>query len=118
MWEVEFTDEFGTWWDALTEQEQRSVRVAVEELRAAGPGLGRPFVDTIKGSRYPNMKELRPRQGNLRVLFAFDPRRTAILLLGGNKTGRWREWYEDMIPVADRLYGIYIEELHQEGELP
>lgn len=74
-------------------------------------------MDTIKGSRHPNMKELRPLGGYIRVLFAFDPRRSAILLTGGDKTGRWEEWYEEAIPEADRLYDIYLEELREEGEI-
>ncbi len=90
---------------------------AVDKLEERGPALGRPFVDTIEGSRHSNMKELRPPGGNIKVHFAFDPRRTAILLLGGDKTGRWKEWYEEMIPVADRLYEEYLEELRGEGEI-
>ena len=88
-------------------------RVAMER----GPTLGRPFVDTIEGSRFPNMKELRPPGGNIRVLFAFDPRRTAILLLGGDKTGRWKAWYEENVPAADALYEEHLEELREEGEI-
>lgn len=117
MWQVEGTDEFTEWFGRMDEREQEYLVAAVDKLEERGPGLGRPFVDTIKGSRHPNMKELRPPGGNVRVLFAFDPRRTAILLLGGDKTGRWKEWYEETIPVADRLYDEYLEELHQEGEV-
>jgi len=68
VWEVEYTDQYETWWDTLSWDEQESIRVAVEKLREQGPTLGRPFVDTIKGSRHPNMKELRPRRGT----FAFS----------------------------------------------
>ena len=64
------------------------------------------------------MKELRPPTGNIRILFAFDPRRTAILLIGGDKTNRWRAWYTRMIPVADDLYDEYLAELTEEGLLP
>lgn len=78
----------------------------------------RPLVDTLEGSRHPNMKELRPLGTSLRVLFVFDPRRMAILLIGGDKTGRWKEWYEETIPMADRLYDEHLEELREEGELP
>lgn len=74
-WEVEYTDEFEGWWLGLGEGEQESIRVAVDKLEQYGPALGRPLVDTIKGSRHPNMKELRSLGGNIRVLFAFDPRR-------------------------------------------
>jgi len=60
------------------------------------------------------MKELRPRSGHIRILFAFDPRRTAVLLLGGDKTHRWKEWYKEMIPAADDLYDNYLNELRKE----
>jgi hypothetical protein len=114
-WEVEFTDEFEQWWNDLSADDQDNVRVAINRLVDHGPALGRPWVDTVKGSRHHNMKELRPRAGNVRILFAFDPRRMAILLLGGDKTNRWQEWYAEMLPVADRLYDGYLEELRQEG---
>jgi hypothetical protein len=64
------------------------------------------------------MKELRPRGGNLRILFAFDPRRAAILLLGGDKTGQWSSWYERTIPQADDLYDEHLRELRDEGNPP
>jgi hypothetical protein len=118
MWEVEYTDEFGAWWETLTEGEQETVADAVEALQRRGPALGRPFVDTIKSSRHPNMKELRPRRGNIRILFAFDPRRIALLLIGGDKSGEWEEWYRRMLPLADRLYDEHLEALRQEGEAP
>jgi len=113
-WEVEGTDQFAEWYCNLEPVEQDAVDTAVDHLEAAGPGLGRPLVDTIEGSRYPNMKELRPGRRGLRILFAFDPRRTAILLLGGDKTNRWEEWYIEMIPIADRLYDEHLEAI--EGE--
>lgn len=91
--------------------------MAVDELGERGPALGRPLVDAVKGSRRPNMKEPRPLGGNIRVLFAFDPRRGAILLIGGDKTGRWEEFYEEAIPEADALYGIHLDELREEGEI-
>lgn len=61
------------------------------------------------------MKELRPRRGSVRILFAFDPRRMAILLIGGDKTGRWQAWYREMIPIADDLYDTHLETLRREG---
>ena len=64
------------------------------------------------------MKELRPRGGHLRVLFAFDPRRAAILLVGGDKRGQWAAWYERAIPAADDLYDEHLAQLRQEGEIP
>lgn len=90
----------------------------LQVLEERGPGLGRPLVDTISGSRHPNLKELRPLVGNIRILFAFDQRRCAILLIGGDKTGRWQEWYEEVIPSADRLYDEHLETLRKEKLLP
>ncbi len=118
MWEVEYTDTFGAWWDELTEDEQERVTAAVELLEQGGPALGRPLVDTLKGSRHPNMKELRPRGGHIRVLFAFDPRRMAILLLGGDKSQRWSSWYAEAIPAADTLYDEHLQTLRDKGASP
>jgi hypothetical protein len=117
-WEVEYTDEFDEWFDWLDEEAQEDVALAVEKLEERGPALPRPFADTVEGSRHSNMKELRPLGTNIRVLFAFDPRRMAILLIGGDKTDRWREFYEEMIPVADDLYDEHLGELREEGEIP
>ncbi len=118
MWEVEFTDEFGVWWAGLTEVEQDAVAASVTVLRQLGPGLSRPHADTIKGSRHVNMKELRTQcQGRpIRTFFAFDPRRSAILLIGGDKTGNAR-FYEEMVPLADRLYDDHLRQLAEEGLL-
>lgn len=81
-----------------------------------GPGLARPYADTVKDSRHANMKELRTQcQGRpLRTFFSFDPRRSAILLIGGDTTGDDR-FYERMIPLADELYDWYLKELREEG---
>lgn len=117
-WEVEYTDQFEDWWKTLDAHEQASLDVAVEALEVHGTGLGRPFVDSIKGSRHRNMKELRPVGGYVRVLFAFDPRRMAILLIGGDKLNRWRSWYDEMLPVADELYEEHLTTLREEGLLP
>jgi hypothetical protein len=116
MWEVEFTDDFGRWWDSLTEDEQDAVAVGVELIRQLGPGLPRPYSDTIKGSKHGNMKELRTQcQGRpIRTMYAFDPRRSAILLIGGDKTGDDR-FYERMVPLADRLYDEHLRQLKGEG---
>ena len=117
-WQVEYTDEFGDWWGSLTSDEQDAVESCIPFLCRLGPALGRPLVDTVKGSRHANMKELRPPATNIRILFAFDPRRCAILLIGGDKTDHWQKWYEKNIPLADTLYDDYIEELRREGILP
>lgn len=112
-WEVEYTGEFEAWWHELSEEDQERIDALVEILEERGPGTGRPAVDTVKGSRHPNMKELRP--GTVRVLFTFDPRRAAILLIGGDKRDRWDDWYQQMIPVADELFDAHLEELTKEG---
>ncbi|MGH2561346.1 MAG: type II toxin-antitoxin system RelE/ParE family toxin [Thermomicrobiales bacterium] len=116
-WEIEYTDQLENWYDDLTKREQNLVDAAVTALAEHGPSLGRPYVDTIKGSRHAHMKELRPRSGNIRILFAFDPRRAAILLIGGDKTGRWQQWYVEMIPIADDLYDEHLVTLKKEGLL-
>jgi len=115
-WDVEYTDEFALWWSGLKEAEQDAVARSVELLRRIGPALGRPHADGVKGSRHPNMKELRSQCGGrpFRTFFAFDPRRTAILLIGGDKTGDGR-FYQRMVPVADDLYDLYLDELRKEG---
>src|SRR6266480_3763394 len=98
MWAVEYTDEFERWWNSLDSSEQDSVALGVELLEGFGPNLSRPYADTVKGSKHANMKELRTQhQGRpLRTLFAFDPRRCAILPIGGDKTGDQR-FYEKMV---------------------
>ena len=116
--EVEFTDEFGEWFDALTESEQVAVDVHVRILQAKGPALGRPQVDTLKGSKLANLKELRVQQAGtpLRILFAFDPRRVALLLLGGDKTGDAR-WYSVNIAKAEAIYAAHLETIRTESPL-
>lgn len=117
-WEAEFTDEFGEWWRGLSEAERVDVRVEVNLLRRFGPALGRPHVYTVAFSKYANMKELRVQHRGrpYRILFAFDPRRVAILLIGGDKTGKGR-WYKEFVPVADRLYDEHLATLRKEGLL-
>ena len=110
---MEYTDEFGEWWDSLDVTLQSDIDDAVSFLSSLGPAAGRPLVDSIHGSRHPNMKELRT--GSTRILFAFDPRRVALLLIGGDKRGRWNAWYAEMIPIADRLYDDHLNALHDEG---
>jgi hypothetical protein len=117
MWEVEYTDEFGDWWEALKEDEQIDIAACVELLETCGPNLRFPHSSGINGSKYPHMRELRiQHKGNpYRVLYAFDPRRAAILLIGGVKTGDGR-WYEVNVPIADQLYEEHIDTLRNEGK--
>jgi hypothetical protein len=118
-WLVEVTDEFAGWWDALGEDQQNAVAAGVSILEQAGPALGRPLVDRIADSRVHNLKDLRISVAGheLRILFVFDPRRVAVLLLGGDKTGHWDAWYATAIPAAERLYDQLLAELRGEGLL-
>ena len=116
MWEIEGTDEFAEWFGTLDADSQEDIAGALELLADEGPQLGRPLVDTVVASRHANMKELRPSR-SIRILFAFDPRRMAILLLGGDKRGQWERWYTVNIPIADARYDEHIETLKKEGLL-
>src|SRR3984957_18258925 len=111
-WNVEYTDEFESWWNSLFEDEQTEINVKVELLEEQGPMLPRPHADVIASSRHSNMKELRGKvnERHLRVLYAFDPRRTALLLIGGDKTGD-PKWYEKFVPVADDLFDQHLRQL-------
>ncbi len=110
-WEVEFTGEFERWYRGLDQSDQDRIIAAAQVLRDRGPGLGRPLVDSVKGSSFP-MKELRV--GTMRILFVFDPRRVAVLLIGGDKRDRWREWYQVTIPKADRIYAKHLKTVRDE----
>ncbi len=117
MWEIEGTDAFQAWYDTLGDPECSAVNAAVEKLIQVGPALRRPLVGHIQGSRHPHMRELIVPYRNVRILFTFDPRRTGILLVGGDKTDWWQEWYDANIARADALYDKYLEELGKEGFL-
>ena len=114
MTEVEYTDEFGAWWDALTESEQESVAHSVGLLEAKGAALRYPHSSGVAGSKHPHMRELRVQhQGRpYRVFYAFDPLRRAILLIAGDKTGDDR-FYQRMVPLADRLYDQHLDEFER-----
>ncbi len=115
-WEVEYTNEFEDWWSGLTEQQQDSLSHGVDLLMQFGPRLPFPYSSGIQGSRHGGMRELRTQSGGrpLRTLYVFDPKRTAILLIGGDKTGNDR-FYEQYVATADRLYDQYLEEIRKEG---
>jgi hypothetical protein len=115
-WNIETTDEFRAWWSVLNEREREVIFAAVTILEERGPSLGRPWVDTLaKDSKHANMKELRVQcKGKpYRILFAFDPRQTGILLIGGRKSGK--TWTSDIVAVADKIYGAYLNEIRREG---
>jgi hypothetical protein len=111
-WKIEVSDEFIEWYDSLDEQEGVSVDSAVDQLTVYGPTLGRPYADTLKESSIANLKELRVQHAGrpYRILFAFDPRRNAYLILGGDKTGNPR-WYVDAIRRAEAIYARYLKEI-------
>jgi hypothetical protein len=114
-WTVEFSDEFGEWWDSLNAAEQKSVDFTVRLLQALGPALKMPHSSGVEISRHTHMRELRiQHEGRpYRVLYAFDPRRAAMLLIGGDKTGNDR-WYEEYVPLADAIYDRHLRELGNE----
>ena len=116
--EVEYTDEFDQWWSRLTEEEQVSVAASVKLLEERGPNLGFPHSSGINGSKHSHMRELRTQHLGrpYRTLYAFDPLRNAILLIGGDKTGDDR-WYDVNVPIGDRLYDEHLEELRKEGKI-
>jgi hypothetical protein len=115
-WDVEYTHDFGAWWNTLSADEQVSVAASVGLLEEMGPSLPFPHSSGIRGSRHSHMRELRVQHAGrpYRVLYAFDPRRTAILLLGGDKTGNDR-WYREFVPRADALYDDHLADLIMKG---
>ena len=115
-WEVEFTEEFQQWWDSLDEEEQDDVALSVRHLVEFGPALGFPHSSKVVTSRYPQMRELRTQSNGkpLRTLYAFNPLRTAVLLIGGDKSGDDR-WYKTFVPIADKIFAGHLNELRKEG---
>ncbi len=116
-WKVFFDDEFKVWFETIERGLQDEIWACIGLLRSLGPNLGRPRVDRVKGSSFSNMKELRIQyKGDpWRVLFAFDPKRNAILLIGGNKTGK-KDWYKSHIPIADERFRRHLERLDEMEE--
>ncbi len=104
MWKIETTDTFDRWLSSLDDRERSGMLAALIVLQTKGPLLPRPWADTIKGSRYHNMKELRVQCGGqpLRAFFAFDPFRKGIILCAGNKASNEKCFYAEMIPLAER----------------
>lgn len=103
-WSVDFHSACESWASGLDQADAEALLAAIGVLRDEGPNLGRPLVGRIKGSRHANMKELRPGstgRTEVRVLFAFDKERKAILLVGGDKSEDWKGWYKLNIPIAD-----------------
>lgn len=116
-WEIYVVDEIRDWITGLDPASHARVVQAIDLLAEIGPGLGRPLVDTIHGSSIANLKELRPR--TVRILFTFDPWRSSILLVAGDKAGQWNAWYREAIPLAEQRYEIYLKQrAHEEGGQP
>lgn len=114
MWGVSTTGDFDRWFANLAEAEQAETIAKVNLLKLMGPKLSRPHADTLKGSKHANMKELRANTKDhvLRIAFAFDPTRAAILLVGGDKAGvSQKRFYKQLIAKADRLYDEHLEKL-------
>lgn len=113
MWSVD-VEHMASWLDSLDAASRVQVLAAIELLAEVGPQLGRPLVDSVKASAHKNMKELRPGsagRSELRVLFAFDPQRSAILLIAGDKAGDWNRWYRKNIPLADEIFAGHLRSL-------
>lgn len=116
IWDVEVTDEFIHWWTTLEEDQQDAVAASVRLLEGMGTTLGFPHSSGVKTSRHSHMRELRVQHRGrpLRVFYAFDLRRTAILLIGGAKSGDDR-FYKTVVRRADSLYDEHLALLQKEG---
>ena len=114
------TDQVEGFLETLYEADREThqlVNQAILVLESNGPAEGRPLVDSITASQISNMKELRPPSGGrteIRILFVFDPWRSAVLLVAGDKSGQWHRWYREAIPEAERLYATYLKERQEE----
>src|ERR1700722_12399767 len=119
-WEILMTNAVESFLDRLHESDPAShqlVNQAILVLERNGPAEGRPLVDTITASRIANMKELRPPsagRSEIRILLVFDPWRSVILLVAGDKSGKWEKWYRAAIPQAEQMYDDYLAERRKE----
>lgn len=111
-WDIYVVDEVREWIMQLDLATKERVVHAIDVLAETGPALGRPMVDSIRGSTIQNLKELRP--GTVRILFVFDPWRSSILLVAGDKAGQWNAWYREAIPLAEQRYETYLKERQKE----
>jgi hypothetical protein len=114
-WHVDFTPEAEAWLKGLPARDRARMTRRLDDLRREGPTLGRPAVDSVKGSRHPNMKELRVANSPVRALFAFGPDRRAMILVGGSKAGREKRWYITRLSTADRLFADHLNTFRREG---
>lgn len=113
-WIVVLLEEVETWYDNLCVDDEKTaalVAAAIDLLEQDGPGLARPLADRIEGSKLHNLKELRPGSSGgseVRILFVFDPKRQAILLVAGDKSGQWSDWYAENIPTAEERFDRWL----------
>lgn len=111
-----------SWLHELRRSDRRTlllISMAIDALAEEGPALGRPLVDTIKGSKLANLKELRPGSAGaseVRLLFIFDPTRQAVLLVGGDKAGDWRGWYRTAVPLAETAYAEHLRRVQEKEQ--
>lgn len=118
-WSICFHNKFEIEFDKLSDEVQDEMLAQLLRLEKFGPALGRPHVDTLKNSKYSNMKELRFKTSDSvwRVAFAFDPKREAIVLVAGNKSGIGSDrFYRDLIKKADQRFSEYLSDLNKWGE--
>ena len=118
-WEVDLHDDFVPEYRGLQDEVQDELLALVELLEEFGPRLGRPHADTLNGSRHPNMKELRfaAAGGVWRVAFAFDPKRKAILLVAGDKSGGGgKRFYRRLIEIADERFDAHLAKIENRNE--
>lgn len=119
-WEISLHEEVERWYLALCHEDPVSadgIADAIDQLASLGPTLGRPLVDRIHASRHHHMKELRPPStgtSEVRLLFAFDPFREAIVLVAGDKAGRWDTWYRQAVPIADQRFDEHLKTLQED----
>ena len=118
-WEVEGSREYQEWSQGLAARQVRDVSRAIDRLAEYGPSLDYPYTSGVNSSRHRRMRELRVQSGGrpLRIFYAFDPLRTAILLIAGDKTGNNR-FYVQYVPLADRIYDRHLDNLRQRGVIP
>jgi hypothetical protein len=120
-WKVIVVEPARSWLHELRMTDRATLKQisnAIDILAEEGPALGRPLVDTVDGSELANLKELRPGSAGtseVRLLFIFDPARQAVFLVGGNKAGNWKRWYDSAIPQAEHAYGQYLRDMKEAG---
>lgn len=116
-WQIIVVEPAKSWLHGLRRTDPETLRqisAALDQVAREGPGLGRPLVDTLQGSSISNLKELRPGstgRTEVRLIFAFDPERSAVILVGGDKAGNWKSWYPEAIKQAESAYEEHLRKL-------